>query len=94
MQLWLSLFSFLITPFACINLQLQGWIMQRGDEKERDLSPVPELKEEDISLEDRVTRFEKELIEQALRQTNFIQTNAAKLLKTTRRIINIFFSFS
>jgi len=45
------------------------------------------LSDTHLSLEERVEQFEKELIEHALKATNYIQTNAAKLLKTTRRII-------
>jgi len=45
------------------------------------------LSDTHLSLEERVEQFEKELIEHALKASNYIQTNAAKLLKTTRRII-------
>ncbi len=41
----------------------------------------------ELSFEDRVAQFERYILEQALAQTNYVQTNAAKLLKTTRRII-------
>ena len=41
----------------------------------------------ELSFEDRVAYFERCILEQALAQTNYVQTSAAKLLKTTRRII-------
>ncbi len=40
------------------------------------------------SLEDEVARIEKQLIEQALHETRGVKSKAAKLLGTTRRIIN------
>lgn len=41
-----------------------------------------------ISLEDEVARVEKQLIEQAIQQSGGVKSKAAKLLGTTRRIIN------
>jgi transcriptional regulator with GAF, ATPase, and Fis domain len=41
-----------------------------------------------ISLENEVARVEKQLIEQALLETGGVKSKAAKLLGTTRRIIN------
>lgn len=41
-----------------------------------------------ISLEDEVARVEKQLIEQALQESGGVKSKAAKLLGTTRRIIN------
>jgi len=41
-----------------------------------------------ISLEDEVARIEKKLIEQALQESGGVKSKAAKLLGTTRRIIN------
>lgn len=45
------------------------------------------LEDNDLSFEDRVAEFERSIIEQALKKTGYVQTSAAKLLKTTRRII-------
>ena len=44
--------------------------------------------EEDISLSEAVGNFERQLVENALRQANGVQTRAAELLGTTRRILN------
>jgi transcriptional regulator with GAF, ATPase, and Fis domain len=41
-----------------------------------------------LTLEDAVSRFERRLVEQALRETGGIQTRAARLLGTTRRILS------
>jgi transcriptional regulator with GAF, ATPase, and Fis domain len=41
-----------------------------------------------MSLEESVSAFERKLVLNALRQTKGVQTRAAQLLGTTRRIIN------
>jgi transcriptional regulator with GAF, ATPase, and Fis domain len=46
---------------------------------------IKHLQEE--SLEEIISRMERELIEKALRETNGVQMKAARLLKTTRRIL-------
>ena len=40
-----------------------------------------------INLADAVSAFERQLVEKALRDANGVQTRAAKLLGTTRRIL-------
>jgi len=51
--------------------------------------PVELKKREKLSipLKESVENFEKEIIESALKETNWNQTKAAKILKTTRRIL-------
>lgn len=52
-----------------------------GNSAARSLTPC------ELSLNDRLALYEKELILEALKQTGFVQTSAAKILKTTRRVI-------
>lgn len=51
-------------------------------------SPAPVRPTGDVKLAEAVAAFEKELVEDALRRANGIQTRAALLLGTTRRILN------
>ena len=50
-------------------------------------SPAGTSAVEDGTLEDSVNRYERGIIEEALRQTHGIQTRAAQRLGTTRRIL-------
>ena len=50
-------------------------------------TPSPAPDETPISLADRVARFERGLIEEALRSTRGNRARAARLLRTTQRIL-------
>ncbi|TVM00667.1 MAG: Fis family transcriptional regulator [Candidatus Brocadia sp. WS118] len=54
----------------------------------RNLQQMKSDKNWQTSLEDEVARVEKQLIEQAMQQSGGVKSKAAKLLGTTRRIIN------
>ncbi len=66
--------------------------LQSSPKSNGSLAPVAaangiSLKDNELSLDDLISEYEKNLIEEALKESNHVQTNAAKLLKTTRRII-------
>jgi len=63
--------------------------LKRGHETEMctNRHPLPPPENQNLSLAEAVSRYERQLIEHAMKDVGGIQTQAAKLLGTTRRVL-------